>query len=128
MRAAWLVALTLAACGGKREAEDYLLEYTEAYCAFALECGDPAQMVFDGTDSAEACVATRGPAFAAQWEGCVLDQKDADRCLTFLAGTDCPSDGDVDSVIPAECATAWKKCIGGAPTEGTPTAASTAEE
>lgn len=123
MRAPWLVALTLVACtlvacGGKREAEDYLVEYVDAYCAFALECADPAQLAFDGVASPEACVSQNGPALAAQWEGCVLDQQDADRCLTFLAGTDCPEEGDIDDVIPVECFSAWKKCLGGATPTG----------
>jgi hypothetical protein len=123
MRGRWMVAVGLVAgCGGKREAEDYLVEFTDGYCAYYLECTDPAQLAFDGADSPEACVATNGPRFAEQWEGCALVQKNADRCLTFLQGSQCPADGDLDGGLPVECYTAWEKCIGGG-TPGGPDAA-----
>jgi hypothetical protein len=115
----WLVVVAgFAGCGGGREAEDYLVEFTDQYCAFSLECADQAELVFEGTDSPEACVAANGPVFAAQWDGCVLDQKFADRCLTFLEGAQFPDDGDVANALPVECYSAWKKCIGGATPAG----------
>jgi hypothetical protein len=117
MRSAWLVVLIGVVSCGKVEAEEYLVDFTEQYCDVWLACTDPAQLAFDGLDSPESCVATNGPRFADQWNGCVLDQKNADRCLAFLPGTDCPESGeDLDAAIPAECYGAWKKCIGG----GTP--------
>lgn len=110
MRAALVALVALASCGGRREPDAYLEEFTDTYCAVWMECADPAQLAFDGVD-VEDCVATNGARFEAQWQGCKLDSKAADRCLTFLAGTQCPADGgDLDAILPLDCSTAWEKC------------------
>jgi hypothetical protein len=108
--------LWMAGCGRKLDPEGYLVDFTDQYCAIELECTDPAQLAFEGSDSIDLCVATNGPRFAEQWGGCVLDRKNAVRCLSLLPDTQCPDEGDLDSAIPAECFGAWQKCIGG----GTP--------
>lgn len=105
---AWL----LSACGPSEG--DFVVEYTDAYCAWYLDCGDPAQLVFDGLDTIEECRALFGPDVAAQADTCKINRAAASRCLEAMDGLVCPTEEGavLDDNLPAECTTTWKKCLG----------------
>lgn len=107
--AATALLLGLAACG-KLKADEFVTAYTDSYCTLRLECGDPADLVFEGADTMESCVGTYGPTFEAEGQGCVLKSKPANECLDALDALACPADGDVDAALPGVCATVWQKC------------------
>ena len=102
----------LAACGPSESR--FVVEYTDAYCAWYLDCGDSAQLVFDGVDTLEECRAIVGPDIADEADGCKLDRAPARACLDAMATLACPTDpeAELDDALPAECATTWKKCLG----------------
>jgi hypothetical protein len=104
-----VLLLGLAGCG-KVKADDFVVQYTDSYCALRLECGDTAGLVFEGADSMESCQGTYGPVFEAEGQGCVLKSKLADECLDAMSALTCPADGDVDAALPPVCATVWQKC------------------
>jgi hypothetical protein len=109
-----VLVFALVGCGEPLPPEQYLTDFTDAYCAVWVECADPAALAFDGR-SVDDCLAEHGPRFAAQWQGCLVDDDNASACLAFLEGSaTCPTTGDVDDVLPLECLEAWEKCSGGA--------------
>lgn len=107
-----LAAGWLAACGPSES--DFVVEYTTSYCAWYLDCGDPAQLLFDGLDTIEECRAVFGPDVASQAETCKLDRAPARACLDAMETLACPTDpeAELDDALPAECSTTWKKCLG----------------
>ena len=123
MRKAWIVGAlgALVGCGEKMVPEDYVDAYLEQYCAYWLECSDPAQLTFEGTNSEEACLAIHGDRIASQWQGCKLVDKLATQCLDQMAALTCPADGAaLDDQLPPVCATVWEKCVA-QPVGSTPT-------
>jgi hypothetical protein len=106
---AWLVVV--AACGPSEAT--FVVDYTDAYCDYYLECGDPAQLVFDGIDSLESCRALYGPGVAERGSACKVDKGPAGRCLDLMETMACPEEGAViDDSLPADCEAAWQKCLG----------------
>ena len=93
---------------------DFVVEYTDLYCTWYLECADPAQLVFDGTATLEDCTGLFGPGVADQASTCKLDKGAAKDCLDAMVTVACPAEEDavLDDSLPPECATTWKKCLG----------------
>jgi hypothetical protein len=111
-------ACALAGCGGKAETE-FVLQYTDLYCDAYLKCVDPVLQVFDGMPTQEECEGTYGPPMSAQSDVCKLEKKAARACLDGMATMKCPSDGEeIEDVLPAACASVWKKCEGPVPQAG----------
>lgn len=114
-----LPLLGLVACGGLK-ADEFVQQYTEQYCTLRVECGDPADLVFEGADTLDTCTGTYGPQFEAEGQGCVLKSGPAQDCLDAMAALSCPADGDIDAAIPGECGTVWQKCEEGGGEAATP--------
>jgi hypothetical protein len=102
-----------ASCGGGK-ATDFAAEYVDLYCAWYLDCADPALQVFDGMDTLEECQAAVGPAVADNAEACKLDRVPARACLDGLAVASCPAEGALlEESVPYECGFAFKDCAEG---------------
>lgn len=108
---AWFgLLLALGACGPSES--DFVLEYTDLYCAYYLDCADPAQLVFEGMDTVEECAGTFGPGFGEDAGACKLAKGDARKCLKAMELLTCPAEGTpLDAGLPPICDTVWKKCI-----------------
>jgi len=108
-----VVALLLfSACGASQM--DFVLDYTDAVCSYALDCDDPALRVFDGVEDTTACEAVLGPAVLGQSQDCALVRRSARQCLDALAVLPCPSDGSAATDnLPPTCEAVWRKCMGG---------------
>lgn len=114
MRKAWLgLSLVLAGCGVKQD--DYIGEYVEAECAFALECYPPAVLEFYGWNDEAECQTQRGGELTAQTDGCTYDKKAAKACLKAFKDAACPAEGE-DPVLPAICNDVWT-CNGDSDTD-----------
>ncbi|MEQ1505120.1 MAG: hypothetical protein ABMB14_22995 [Myxococcota bacterium] len=106
----WVAGVLLVAGCGPSESE-FVVEYTDAYCAYYLDCSDPAILVFDGLDAIDDCVAVAGPENAARASGCKLERTAARACLDQMATVACPTDGTpVDEALPTACTATWKNC------------------
>lgn len=99
-------SLLLAGC---LSGEKFVSEYVEAECTYALECYDEAVLNFRGWDSVETCMDVRGPEYAGQIDGCILDKSAGRECLKQLKGLGCPADGE-DPTLPAICTAAFPGC------------------
>lgn len=106
----WLALASVAACGVKEE--EFVPEYVDLYCAAWLDCTDPAELVFDGIDGVDYCLATFGPVFAEKAETCKLKKGKAKKCLDSMALLTCPSEGALDDALPLVCLDVWHKCLG----------------
>jgi hypothetical protein len=104
-----VVLVALAACGP--DEGEFVSDYTRAYCAYYLECSDPALAVFDGLDTMDECTAAFAPDVAQQAGSCQLFARSARECLTALEGLACPSSSlDPDDGLPAVCSDVWVDC------------------
>lgn len=103
-----LALAMLAGCGVSRN--EFVPEYAAAYCDFYMECGDPAQLTFDGVLTADDCLALYGPDIDAQAEACGFKNGKAKDCLGALEVATCPADGDVDAGLPVTCHEVFVNC------------------
>lgn len=105
-------ACWFAACGPSES--DFVVQYTDAYCTWYLDCGDPAQLLFDGVDTLEDCTSVVGPEVSDSAGICKLDRAPARACLDAMATLACPTDPEapLEDALPAACSTTWKKCLG----------------
>lgn len=109
-RAAWLAGIAVAAGCGPSEAA-FVVDYTDAYCTWYLQCADPAILVFDGLDDVDTCKAVVGPEVAAEGAVCKVSKGAARACLDQLATVPCPEPGTlIEDAVPVACDSAWKKC------------------
>jgi hypothetical protein len=101
----------LVGCGGKLSEEEFVNEYTRSYCEWQLQCVDPAQAVFDGTEGTEGCEAEVGAEMVAKAYGCKLVPDFAELCLQGMTELSCPEEGeDPAESLPQDCELSWKKC------------------
>ena len=110
MRARWLALAALAACGVPED--EFVPAYVDAYCVAWLDCTDPAELVFDGIDGTDYCLATVGPTVQAKAESCKLKKSKARQCLDQMELLTCPSEGELDDALPLICLDVWHKCLG----------------
>ncbi|MBX2799136.1 MAG: hypothetical protein KTR31_15790 [Myxococcales bacterium] len=107
--AAGVVAGWLSACGTSEPT--FVTDYADLYCERALACADAAELLFDGVDSVDACLAIVGPDTADRADRCRLRGSDARACLAELESVECPAEGEgFDTVVPVACADAWHTC------------------
>lgn len=107
-----VVVAVSASCKGAEP--DFVESYLTSFCAFFIDCTDPAVAAFDGLPTVEDCRAEFGPPLAARAEGCKLEKDAAELCLQELDGAACPEEGAPEDALPAVCAPdlVWKKCDG----------------
>jgi hypothetical protein len=106
-----LVVLAIALCGCGPGKTKFVPEYADAYCAFLFECGDPAQLTFDGMLELEDCLSVVGPEVDQQLATCKYHKGKAHDCLKALEVAPCPDEGeDFESAIPPVCDEVWTEC------------------
>lgn len=104
------VLAVLGGCG--LEEDEFVPRYANLYCDYYMSCADPAQRVFDGLDTQEACLARYGPDVQRDGEGCKLVRSEARACLEAMERLTCPADpAELDAALPPPCGDSWKKCI-----------------
>lgn len=104
----WLV-VALAGCGpGKTK---FVPEYADGYCAYLFECGDPAELTFDGILSVEDCLAVVGPEVDLLLATCKYHAGKAKDCLDGLSVAACPAeDQPLEAGLPPTCGEVWTDC------------------
>jgi hypothetical protein len=103
-----VVAAALALAGCKMDGDEFVGDYTNAYCTYALACFEPAVLEFEGWQSEGECVESFGPDYAGQYEGCEVDSKTAKQCVKQMDALGCPAEGDdPGESLPEICATVW---------------------
>ena len=116
---ACLVVSGLVGCGVSRN--EFVPEYAASYCDYYMECGDQAQLTFDGVLTTDDCIALYGPDIEAQNAACKFKNGAAKDCLETLPMATCPADGDVDAGLPVTCHEVYVNCaplVGVDPEEG----------
>lgn len=104
-----VLALVLLACGPGRQ--KFVPEYADIYCSFLLECGDPAELTFDGILSMDDCLVVVGPAVEQQMATCKYHTGKAKDCLNELEVASCPAEDEAfDDAVPAVCDEVWTQC------------------
>jgi hypothetical protein len=107
-------ALLIAGCGVPPD--EFVPEYAQSYCEYLLECGDHAQLTFDGITSIDQCLATKGPEVDDEASSCDFKRSAAKDCLDLMTILTCPEDpADVDANLPPTCADVFTNCPAGAP-------------
>lgn len=99
----------LVGCGPSLDA--FLPEYVDGVCTLVLECTDPSVRTFDGTNTMDACLSSRGPSIVKEFEGCAYSSVMGKACLEAIDGVTCPDYVlTVEAVLPAECVTLLDAC------------------
>ena len=102
-----LATLLLTGCMSQNK---FLDRFFIAECDFILACTEPAVLVFNGYDSADACVAARQPDWESGWASCAdFERKAARECLEQLDSPTCPAEGEEVSA-PAICEAVYTTC------------------
>ena len=111
MRAvSWALLAGLMGCGVSED--KFVPQYVDLYCVVWLDCTDPAELVFDGVDGIDHCLGTFGPIVADKAQTCKLKKGRAKKCLNDMELLTCPSEGELDDVLPLICQDVWHKCLG----------------
>lgn len=106
----WMLLGCLFVSGCYSEA-DFVPAKTDAFCAYLLDCSDPATIAFDGLDL-NSCLGTYGPVFDAEGDDCRRFKRGlAKQCVAAITGATCPVDGaTVEESIPEVCDFVYERC------------------
>lgn len=115
------LGVMLAACGPTEE--QFLIDYTNLVCAHTIQCGDPAELTFDGILSVETCKGYKISEIQAWGDGCKFTAPAAKQCVEELGLLTCSTDGL--GTIPSVCGSVYAGCdlepiSGGLPTDAQP--------
>ena len=90
---------------------EFIPGYAERYCELVLDCGNAADLVFDGLDTQKECLAVEGPRVESWGKGCKYKGGKARKCLAELDEMTCPSPGaSIDEALPAVCNDIYLDC------------------
>lgn len=105
----WIVLAALAT--GCYAEHDFVPAKTDAFCAFLLECTDPAVIAFDGMNM-EVCQGFWGPRFDEEGDTCrKFTRSVAQDCVAALELATCPEDGSpVSENLPEICSYVYTRC------------------
>jgi hypothetical protein len=87
----------------------FIDQYVAAECDYRVTCYDPAILQFYGYADAEGCVASFGPEFVTQHQGCTYDAVAAKQCVKALEELSCPAEGE-DPADPEICGQVFTMC------------------